>query len=233
MARRINPRQLRFVGLYVRYANGTQAATEAGYGGDPEQVAWKLLKNPLIQAHIERWQRNVARKVNLDLVEVIDELKPIAFSNVRDYLEEAEPLRDEHGKAIKGQSARWQINLNLASREELSAIKKLKVYADGTVSLELHDKHAALMDLGRHLGMRLGRFQVEQVPPASRPDVSMLDAEDREALRKICEKMERRQKAPQIEGETSPADDGDDHGTTEGEPSTAADSLADDDETSS
>ena len=69
------------------------------------------------------------------------------------------------------------------------------------IKIKLHDKRAALMDLGRHRGMRLGRFQVETVPPMPRPDLSMLDAEDREALRKIAEKLERAQRAPQIEGE--------------------------------
>jgi hypothetical protein len=78
------------------------------------------------------------------------------------------------------------------------------------IKIKLHDKRAALMDLGRHRGMRLGRFQVETVPPMPRPDLSMLDAEDREVLRKIAEKMERAQSAPQIEAKATDADDADD-----------------------
>jgi hypothetical protein len=58
--------------------------------------------------------------------------------------------------------------------------------------------------------MRRGRVQVEAVPPMQRPDVSMLDAEDREALRKICEKMEARQRAPQIEAKATDVDGADD-----------------------
>jgi hypothetical protein len=109
-------------------------------------------------------------------------------------------------------------HLRTMDPEEAAAIEGLTIdeHTDAKgekhrrIKIKLHDKRAALMDLGRHRGMRLGRFQVEQVPPAKRPDLSMLDAEDRAVLRKIAEKMEARQRAPQIEGDAKEPDDASD-----------------------
>jgi hypothetical protein len=105
-------------------------------------------------------------------------------------------------------------HLRTMDPEEAAAIEGLTIdeHTDAKgrkhhrIKIKLHDKRAALMDLGRHRGMRLGRVQVEAVPPMARPDVSILDAEEREQLRKICEKLEKAQLAPQIEGKTEEVD---------------------------
>lgn len=215
MSRRPNARQLKFCALVVKGATLEDAVIGAGYkAADPGHMGKVMLRTDTIRTHLERWQKQLERRVNVELVDVINEMKPIAFSNITDYLEEAPPLRDAEGKVIKGQDQRYRINLDLANRDEQGAIRKLKFYPDGSVSLELFDKRAALMDLGRHLGMRLGRVQVEAVAPMVRPDLSILDADEREALRKIADKLERAQRAPQIENDSTPAsgDAGDDEG---------------------
>ena len=52
---RLSLRQAAFAELYVSLdGNGTEAARRAGYGGSPERRAYENLKNPLVQAEIER-----------------------------------------------------------------------------------------------------------------------------------------------------------------------------------
>jgi phage terminase small subunit len=184
-----------FARHFVLLLDASKAAVEAGYSPNgAKQTGHKLLQKPAVQREIEKLRARQERRLDRKLDHVLDEIDKLAFANVADFsgllgakdpVEYLRTMDPEEAAAIEG--------LTIDERTDEKGQKRRRI------KIKLHDKRAALMDLGRHRGMRLGRMQVEQLSPAARPDVSMLDAEDREALRKICDKMEARQRAPQIE----------------------------------
>jgi phage terminase small subunit len=195
-----------FARHFVLLLDASKAAVEAGYSENgAKQTGHKLLKRPEIQLEIAKLRARQERRMERKLDAVLDELDSLAFARMSDYapllaaddfVEHLRTMDPEEAAAIEG------LTIDERTDEKGQRHRRIKI--------KLHDKRAALMDLGRHRGMRLGRFQVEQVPPAKRPDLSMLDAEDRAVLRKIAEKMEARQRAPQIEGDAKEPDDASD-----------------------
>jgi phage terminase small subunit len=195
-----------FARHFVLLLDASKAAVEAGYSENgAKQTGHKLLKRPEVQLEIAKLRARQERRMERKLDAVLDELDSLAFARMSDYapllaaddfVEHLRTMDPEEAAAIEG------LTIDERTDEKGQRHRRIKI--------KLHDKRAALMDLGRHRGMRLGRFQVEQVPPAKRPDLSMLDAEDRAVLRKIAEKMEARQRAPQIEGDAKEPDDASD-----------------------
>jgi phage terminase small subunit len=195
-----------FARHFVLLLDASKAAVEAGYSENgAKQTGHKLLKRPEVQLEIAKLRARQERRMERKLDAVLDELDSLAFARMSDYaplLAADDPV--EHLRTMDPEEAAAIEGLTIDERTDEKGQRHRRI------KIKLHDKRAALMDLGRHRGMRLGRFQVEQVPPAKRPDLSMLDAEDRAVLRKIAEKMEARQRAPQIEGDAKEPDDASD-----------------------
>jgi phage terminase small subunit len=195
-----------FARQFLLLLDGSKAAVAAGYSPNAApQMAHKLLKRPAVQREIEKLRGRQERRLERKLDHVLDELDMLAFARMSDYaplLAADDPV--EHLATMDPEEAAAIEGLTIDEHTDAKGEKHRRI------KIKLHDKRAALMDLGRHRGMRLGRFQVEAVPPMPRPDLSMLDAEDREVLRKIAEKMEARQRAPQIEGDANEPDGADD-----------------------
>jgi phage terminase small subunit len=186
-----------FARHFLVLLDASKAAVEAGYSPTTaKQTGSRLLKHPVVQRELEKLRARQERRLERKLDDILDELDLLASARMSDYaglLAAADPVEylatmdPEEAAAIK--SVSFETWVDKKGKEH----RRIKDFT-------LYDKRAALVDLGLHRGMRRGRVQIEQVPPAQRPDVSMLDAEDREALRKICDKMVARQAAPQIEG---------------------------------
>ena len=191
-----------FARHFVLLLDAAKAAAEAGYSSNgAAQTGHKLLKKPAVQREIEKLRGRQERRLEKKLDHVLDELDMLAFARMSDYaplLAADDPV--EHLRTMDPEEAAAIEGLTIDEHTDAKGRKHHRI------KIKLHDKRAALMDLGRHRGMRLGRVQVEAVPPMARPDVSILDAEEREQLRKICEKLEKAQLAPQIEGKTEEVD---------------------------
>jgi phage terminase small subunit len=202
----LTPRQRLFISAYLTCPNAAEAARQAGYSEKTaDRQGHRLLKKAEVAAEIGRRRVRQERRMERKLDDVLDELDSLAFARMSDYaplLAADDPV--EHLRTMNPEEAAAIEGLTIDERTDEKGRKHRRI------KIKLHDKRAALMDLGRHRGMRLGRMQIEQVPAAARPDVSMLDAEDREALRKISDKMIRRQAAPQIEGDAKEPDDAND-----------------------
>jgi phage terminase small subunit len=184
--------------------DASKAAVEAGYSpATAKQAGHKLLKHPVVQRELEKLRARQERRLERKLDDVLDELDNLAFARMTDFA----------GLAAAADPVEY---LRTMDPEDAAAIQSLTIDtstdADGKtqrrVKFTFHDKRAALVDLGLHRGMR--RVLVEAVPSMQRPDLSMLDAEDRQALRKIAEKMEARQRAPQIEAKAEEVEGADD-----------------------
>jgi phage terminase small subunit len=148
----LNAKQQRFVDEYLIDLNATQAAIRAGYSPrTAKQQGARLLTDDDIAAAVAAGQNRVAAKAEITAERVLRELARIGFANIEDYLTilpGGEPC----------------VDLSKASREQLAAVQEVTVedYVEGRgenardvrrVRFKLHDKRAALVDLGRHLGL--------------------------------------------------------------------------------
>jgi phage terminase small subunit len=136
-----------FRAYLVVYPKSSDAAAKTGFS--------RLLKNADVAARLTfldaRVTEKVVEKAAVTKEQVIDELAKIGFANMLDYArvtDQGEPYIDVSG----------------VTRDKAAAIAAFTVedFKDGRgedardvrkVTFKLHDKRAALVDIGRHLGM--------------------------------------------------------------------------------
>ena len=132
----------------------------------------------------------VAEKAEIKQADIIDELRKLAFSNVLDYMKP-----DDNGGLI--------VDLSNLKRSQAAAITEITVeqtmeaqpYVDATetpakpgmvkIKLKLADKRAALIDLGKHLGMFNDRVEIDVTVGL----YAMTDAELETHARQIAKRM--------------------------------------------
>lgn len=158
----MTPKQERFVEEYLIDLNATQAAIRAGYSPDTaESAASRLLRNVNVAAAVEEAQqaRSVRTEITQDMV--LRELAKIGFADMRKLLKWTgnQPRMDveacEDAEAVEITAANFVMlfdsdNLDEATAGAISEISQTK---DGALKVKLHDKQAALVNIGRHLGM--------------------------------------------------------------------------------
>lgn len=130
----------------------SQDAAYAGAGYKPNAShASRLARNGKVAARVAELVAKGAEKAEVDVARVLAELAKIGFANMMDYsrvTEEGEPF----------------IDLSEMSRDQAAAIQQFTVEdfkeARGEdvrdvrkVTFKLYDKRAALVDIGKHLGM--------------------------------------------------------------------------------
>ena len=148
----MTPKQQRFVLEYLKDLNATQAAIRAGYSAKTAQVIGaENLAKPMVREAIEAAQAKHAANAGVTVDRIIEELAKIGFSNMLDYV-------------TIGDNGEPFVDLSKLSREQAAAISEVMVedFVDKRgedardvrrVKFKLHDKKAALVDLGKHLGM--------------------------------------------------------------------------------
>lgn len=155
-AGKLTPKQARFVQEYLVDLNATQAAIRSGYSAKTaKSIGQENLTKPDIVSAIETAQNKRAESVGITAERVLRELALIGFSNMLDYIQPS-----EDGGAF--------VDLSALTREQAAAIGEVTVDTyqerkpdgkDGEtrtvkkIKFKLADKRAALVDVGRHLGM--------------------------------------------------------------------------------
>lgn len=135
----LTPRQERFVQEYLVDLNATQAAIRAGYSKrTAKQQGSRLLTNVDIQAALLAKRKALEEQTGVTVERVIGEFALIGFA---DFGEIA-------GKAIGSPAAIAALPEHLRR-----LVKGWKWDAQEHFVIEFHDKMAALVHLGRHLGM--------------------------------------------------------------------------------
>lgn len=141
----MSPKQRRFCEEYVIDLNATQAAIRAGYSKKTanEQAA-RLLAKVSVHNLIADLQLQIADRNKLKADDVIQELRALAFWSINDFVKEGNKLQDIS-------------QLDRTTNKPVMGIKTKTTTFEGgestTVELKLADKRAALVDLGRHLGI--------------------------------------------------------------------------------
>jgi phage terminase small subunit len=148
----LTAKQQCFVSEYLVDLNATQAAIRAGYS---EKTAYSIgpenLTKPLVQAAIAAAMEERAKRTEVTQDRVVAELAKIGFANMRNYMrtgDNGDPYLDFSALTEDQTAALAEVTVDdyVEGRGENSrAVKRVK--------FKLHDKRAALVDLGRHLGI--------------------------------------------------------------------------------
>lgn len=143
-------KQKRFVEEYLIDLNATQAAIRAGYSPDTaKSIGSENLSKPDISSAIAKEMAERSKRTGVNADRVLTELAKIGFANIND--------------VIDLDTAKIKEN---ATAEDLASIQSVKVKpTEWGVEREvkMYDKKAALVDLGRHLGMWNDKLDIKGV----------------------------------------------------------------------
>lgn len=164
----MTPKQARFVEEYLIDLNATQACIRAGYSAKTaDRIGPELLGKTCVAEAIQKAKdaRSVRTEITQDMV--LKELALLGFSNMQDYMK-AGPDGDPY------------LDFSNLSRDQAAALTEVTVedYTDGRgedardvkrIKFKLADKRAALVDIGKHLGMFPTTAKMEHSGPGGGP----------------------------------------------------------------
>jgi phage terminase small subunit len=150
----LSSKQKRFVDEYLIDLNATQAAIRAGY--KPKWVTTnvtKLLENTSVKKYLSEQQEALSERTEITQDRVLKELAKIGFADIRKAVKWSPSL----GEQVVGDDVVQTNGVMLVDSDQLdddtaSAVAEISQTAQG-VKIKFHDKRAALVDIGRHLGM--------------------------------------------------------------------------------
>jgi len=155
----LTPRQARFCAEFVVDLNGEQAAIRAGYSPrTARSQASRLLTKANVGPEIARLQASRAERTDITADRVLAELAKLGFANMADYMQ-------------AGLGGDPYLDFSALSRDQAAALQEVTVdtYVEGhgdeardvkRIKFKLADKRAALVDIGRHLGMFVQKHEV-------------------------------------------------------------------------
>lgn len=133
----------------------------AGYEPSAKN-AQRLRKNEGVSTRIEEILSQAAEKAGVTVERVLNELAKIGFSDIRKAVRWHSSLVTEEDNPDGGDvliiknivtNSVEIIGSDEIDDETAAAISEISQNEKGGVKIKLHDKRAALVDLGRHLGM--------------------------------------------------------------------------------
>lgn len=143
----LNERQQRFVEEYLIDLNATQAAVRAGYSPKGAEVTGsQLLRNPKVQAVVEKRMDARSRRTEVTADRLLQELAAIGFADLRDFM------------TFDGETVRWKPSdewPNQSAGAVSEVFSEVTEYPDGKRTtrsrLKLQNKDSALDKIARHL----------------------------------------------------------------------------------
>lgn len=166
----LTPKQRAFVREYLIDLNATQAAIRAGYSEKTARsVAAENLTKPDIAAAIEAAMKLRAERTDITADRVLKELAKIGFADIRKAVKWQSAMTTEEDNPEGGDIAVIKTvvtnTVQMVASDDLddetaAAIAEVSQNATGGVKIKLHDKRAALVDIGRHLGMFKDRMEL-------------------------------------------------------------------------
>jgi phage terminase small subunit len=198
-------KQARFTQEYLVDGNATQAAIRARYSPKTAGViGYENLRKPQIAEAIAGARAKLAERLEVTSARIVTELAKLGFANMADYMR-ANPGGDPY------------LDFSRLTRDQAAALAEVTVddFVDGRgenarqvkrVRFKLHDKQAALVNLGRHLGIFADRHVIEG---SIEHKVMMMTREQRLArVDELLESARRYLPFEQIEAEADAAHDG-------------------------
>lgn len=165
----LTPKQRAFVREYLIDLNATQAAIRAGYSEDTARaIGAENLTKPDIASAIEAAMKSRAERTDITADRVLKELAKIGFADIRKAVKWQSAMITEEDNPDGGDIAVIKTvvtnTVQMVASDELddetaAAIAEVSQNTTGGVKIKLHDKRAALVDIGRHLGMFKDRVE--------------------------------------------------------------------------
>lgn len=155
----LSDKQRDFVDQYLIDLNATQAAIRAGYSAKTAgSQGFDLLKRPEIQDYLAERRADLQKRTDITQERVLQELAKLGFANMADYMK-------------PGANGDPFLDFSALTRDQAAALQEVTVedFVDGRgedardvrrVKFKLADKRAALVDIGRHLGMFSDKLQL-------------------------------------------------------------------------
>ena len=109
-----------------------------------------------------------AERAEVTVEQVVRELKLIGFSDIRKVVSWRNELvtRTEKGKDGEPVMVLMPrvtiVDADKISDEAAAAVAEVSQTVNGALRVKLHDKHAALGSIGKHLGMFVDRVQIQE-----------------------------------------------------------------------
>lgn len=156
----LNPQQQRFVEEYLVDLNATQAAIRAGYSEDTAgSQGGRLLKNVEIGKAIAdaMAERSVRTRVTAD--RVLTELARIGFGDIRSVVawraNTAETGKEDEDGVPETRAFNEVELIGSAEidHDAAAAVAEISQGKDGALKVKMHNKVAALQEMGKHLGI--------------------------------------------------------------------------------
>jgi phage terminase small subunit len=153
----LTDKQKRFVEEYLVDLNATQAAIRAGYSEKTARsVGSENLTKPDIMAAIEEAQAARSERTGITADQVLTELAKIGFYDIRKAVRWGRsPVDTESENASPNGLGVYPVELVPSEQmddDTAAAVSEVSLTQNG-IKIKMHDKRAALVDIGRHLGM--------------------------------------------------------------------------------
>lgn len=147
----MTPKQEQFVQEYLIDLNATQAAIRAGYSASTAEAAGsRLLRNVKVGAAISDAKADRSQRTEITADSVLRELAKIGFSDIRRMFTDDGGLR--RVEALDDDAAACLASVEVITRRVPGSDRDDPEY-ENVSKIKLWDKRAALVDMGRHLGM--------------------------------------------------------------------------------
>lgn len=152
----LNPRQAAFAAAYAVSANAKEAAEKAGYAPGPAAVQGaRLLEMPLVRAEIKRITDAGAKRAEITVERIMDELAIGGFADITDFVE-----WDSKGVRLKPSK-----QLDAAKRRSIVEVSETM----NGVKVKLMSKLGALEKMGQQIGMFKHQLELPQDPATGQP----------------------------------------------------------------
>lgn len=146
---KLTNKQKRFCEEYLVDLNATQAAIRAGYSKHTAgSIGEENLRKPEIKKYVAKLQEKLSKETGITAKMVIDELAKIGFSNIQDFIDSDNSVKDIS-------------DIDRSQAAAVEGVKKIVTeWGEGkkagkrtAITFKLYDKGAALERLGKHLGV--------------------------------------------------------------------------------
>lgn len=188
-----NTRHERFAQELAKGSSADDAYVAAGFKENRGNAA-RLKANESIQARVAELQAKGAERAEISVARVLAELARIGFSDIRKAVRWRSHVLSSRTDEETGEVEDFfTTNVDLVDSEEIdddtaAAIAEISQTDKGGLKVKFYDKRAALVDIGKHLGMFTEKHEHSGPnggPIAHALDLSGLTQDERDALRAI------------------------------------------------
>jgi len=149
MSTKVTAKEELFCQYYIKSLNKSQAAIKAGYSKrSAKEIGYALFTKIHIQHRIAEIREEIKEQLGIDDHTVITELAELSFWNIKDFVKEGNVIKD----ISKMNKQKLKPITGIKVREIITTMGGVTT-KEITTELKMTDKRAAVIDLGRHLGI--------------------------------------------------------------------------------